>query len=111
MTTEIQDISILVVEDEKPLQKAIRAKLEREGFGVVSAVDVDQALEYVKDEDIQIDGVWLDHYLLGKKNGLDFVGAIQGDEKLKNVPVFVVTNTAGYEKKKLTCHWVQQNIM
>jgi len=47
-------------------------------------------------EDIgNIDAIWLDHYLLGKETGLDFVAKIKAqDGKWKNIPIFVVSNTA-----------------
>ncbi|HPS21202.1 MAG TPA: hypothetical protein PLO44_00095 [Candidatus Paceibacterota bacterium] len=57
---------ILVVEDEMPLLQAIKIKLEKNNFDVVTARTIEQAINYVQDLD-RIDGVWLDHYLLGKK--------------------------------------------
>jgi response regulator of citrate/malate metabolism len=43
--------------------------------------------------------IWLDHYLLGKENGLDFVSWCKNEEKqYKNIPIFVVSNTATPEK-------------
>lgn len=95
-----KEYSILLVEDERPLQNAIRAKLERENFNVLLATDVDQAIEYLKDEDVVVDGVWLDHYLFGKKNGLDFIVAAREYGITERIPIFVVTNTGGHEKKE-----------
>lgn len=88
----------LVVEDERPLLEAIRMKLEKSGFDVVGARKVEEALNHMKDIE-RIDAVWLDHYLLGSENGLDFLARIkQEDSKWKNVPIFVVSNTASPEK-------------
>jgi len=95
----MESISMLVIEDEKPLQKAIKAKLEREGFDVVLAVEVNQGITYLEDPDLDIDAVWLDHYLFGKEDGLDFLSKSTEKGLLKGVPVFVVTNTGGHEKK------------
>lgn len=92
--------SLLVVEDDKPLHRAIKAKLEREGFSALVAVDVDQAISYIDDEDVQVDAVWLDHYLFGDKNGLDFISHLKDKGILDKIPVFVVTNTGGHEKKE-----------
>ena len=48
---------------------------------------------------MKVDAIWLDHYLFGKGNGLDFVTTIkQEGSKWKNIPVFVVSNTATPEK-------------
>ncbi len=90
--------TILVVEDERPLLEAIKTKLEKSGFNVVSARSVEQAKNHLLDIG-QIDAVWLDHYLLGKENGLDFVVWCKRDgTDYKKIPIFVVSNTAGADK-------------
>jgi len=88
----------LVIEDELPLQNAIRKKLEKSHFSVVTARNIDQALKHLQDvEGIEV--VWLDHYLLGKENGLNFLAKIKAEgSKWKNIPVFVVSNTASPDK-------------
>lgn len=88
---------VLIVEDEKPLQEAIKIKLEKNGFDPVTARSVDQGINFLKDIKA-IDIIWLDHYLFGKKNGLDFVAKIKENAKWKNIPVFVVSNTASDDK-------------
>jgi len=89
--------NVLIVEDEKPLLNAIRIKLENSGFEVITARTVEQALHYMEDV-AQIDVIWLDHYLLGKGTGLDFVVALKNKDKWKKIPVFVVSNTASPDK-------------
>lgn len=85
--------TILVIEDERPLLNAINAKLEKSGFGVIAARSVEQtfnaklgkndagvitirsieqALIHLEKLE-QVDAIWLDHHLLGKEDGLDFV--------------------------------------
>jgi len=92
------DKNILVVEDERPLSEAIRIKLEKTGFSVVTARSVDQALGHLQDG-IIIHAIWLDHYLLGQGNGLDLVINLKGDNSpWKNIPIFVVSNTASPDK-------------
>lgn len=88
--------TILVVEDELPLQNAIKAKLESEGIDTVTARSVEQAMEYVNTMDIDL--IWLDHYLLGKDDGLDLVEKIKTNDKYKKIPIFVVSNTASNKK-------------
>ena len=85
--------TILVVEDELPLVKAIKTKLENSGFDVVTARSVQQALNVIEDIG-PIDAIWTDHYLLGNDTGLDFVAKLRSDERFKNMPVFVVSVTA-----------------
>ena len=91
--------TILVVEDELPLLEAITVKLGLSGFATVTARTVEQALAYM--DDIKgVKAIWLDHYLIGKENGLDFVSKIKEDGSAwKNIPIFVVSNTAGDDKK------------
>jgi len=89
---------VLVVEDEVPLQNAIRLKLEKNEFSVVTARDVQQALNHLQDVE-NIDVIWLDHYLLGKESGLDFLVRLKEDGAgWKKIPVFVVSNTASEDK-------------
>ena len=90
--------TILVLEDERPLATVIKDKLEKSGFEVVTARSVKQSLEYVS-EIPQIDLIWLDHYLLGEEDGLDFVVELKKSESpWKHVPIFVVSNTASEDK-------------
>lgn len=95
----VEDKNILVVEDEKPLREAIKIKLEKAGFTVVTAISVEQAKDYVEQLD-RVDAIWLDHYLIGKEDGLDFVVWCkkEDNEKCKMVPIFVVSNTASADK-------------
>ncbi|MEI7718874.1 MAG: response regulator [archaeon] len=90
---------VLVVEDERPLLEAIKLKLEKNNFEVVTARSIDQAKEYV-DSLTKIDVIWLDHYLIGKGNGLDFIVWCKEENNVKcnSVPIFVVSNTASADK-------------
>ena len=91
---------ILVVEDEMPLLEVIKKKLQLNDYSVVTARSVDQALEYLKEVG-DIDIIWLDHYVLGEKNGLDFITELKSTRsKWKHIPVIVVSNSAGPEEIK-----------
>jgi len=92
--------TILVIEDETPLQRAIKSKMELNGFAAVTARSVEQAIEYLEDKEINVDVIWLDHYLLGKENGLDLVARVKNHQEWKNIPIFVVSNTATESKVK-----------
>jgi len=99
MTNQLDQKTILVVEDEKPLLEAIHIKLEKSGFSVVTARTAEQAYNLLEDS-VKIDIIWLDHYLLGKENGLDLVVKIKNNEKYKTIPIFIVSNTASANKVK-----------
>lgn len=90
---------ILVLEDERPLLEAIRMKLEKNNFEVVTTRTVEQAKEYVKDLAV-VDAIWLDHYLIGRETGLDFVAWCKEEDniKCKSIPIFIVSNTASSDK-------------
>lgn len=110
--------TILVLEDERVLLDVVNARLGKKGFEVITARSVDQvfnatldenglgiitastvkqALEYLKNLG-EIDAIWLDHNLLGKENGLDFVKKFKANGgRLKDVPIFVVSNSEGAE--------------
>ena len=91
--------TILVVEDERPLLEAIRIKFEKNNIEVVTARSMKQAMSYVTDG-VKIDAIWLDHYLLGKETGLDFVAQLKDNEKYKNIPIFIVSNSATPDKQQ-----------
>ena len=110
----IRKKTILVVEDERALLDVVNARLKKKGFGVIAARSVDQvfnanlekndlgiisassikqALEYLTDLE-KIDAVWLDHNLLGKEDGLDFLKKLKANGgRWKKIPIFVVSNT------------------
>ena len=90
---------ILVIEDERPLIEAIKIKLEKNNFEVVTTRTVEQAKEYVQDL-VNVDAIWLDHYLIGRETGLDFVAWCKEENniKCKSIPIFVVSNTASSDK-------------
>jgi len=90
-------MTVLVVEDETPLLRAIKIKLEANGFNVLTAKTVKQAIDYL-DEVGGVDAVWLDHYLIGKETGLDLAAYLKKHKKYKTLPIFVVSNTASPEK-------------
>ncbi|MFA6077756.1 MAG: response regulator [Candidatus Paceibacterota bacterium] len=107
--------TILVIEDDRPLLEVINAKLEKSGFGVISArsveeafnakleknspkaitvLSIEQALKYIESLE-RVDAVWLDHHLLGEEDGLAFVKKFKANGgRWNKIPVFVVSNAA-----------------
>lgn len=111
---------ILVIEDDIPLLEAVTMKLEKNNFKVISARSVEssfskgiesktgevsldsieQALEYLKELE-RVDAVWLDHNLIGKESGLDFVLKFRANgNRWEQIPIFVVSNTSDNDLKK-----------
>jgi CheY-like chemotaxis protein len=92
--------TVLVIEDEQPLLNVIKTKLEKNSFVVTTARTILQALNYLKKAG-SVDAIWLDHYLLGKEDGLDFVTELKSHEgQWKKIPIFVISNTASPDNIK-----------
>lgn len=85
--------TILVVEDEKQLANAVKEALILNDFNVIVENSVNDALAQLNNLKT-VDAIWLDHYLMGKENGLDFVISIKSHPVWSNIPVFIVSNTA-----------------
>lgn len=89
---------VLVVEDELPLQTLIKKKLVLDRLDVLTAGTVKEARQQLELAE-HVDAIWLDHYLPGGECGLDFVAFVKEKKsKWKNIPLFVVSNTASAEK-------------
>ncbi len=84
-------VKILVIEDEIPLLTAITTKMSKSDLEAKGVRSVEDAKKTIKA--FIPDLIWLDHYLFGQEDGIDFLKYIQKDERLKNIPVFVVSNT------------------
>ncbi len=96
-----------MVEDDLSLQKVIQIKLEQCGFKVVTAKSVEDAF---CTEILEMDGIWLDHNLIGKETGIDFVVKYKSNtSKYKEVPIFVVSNTSSLDLKKTYTTYGVQN--
>lgn len=90
--------TILVVEDEESILNAITVSLGDSGFKVITARVADQAWQYLKDVGL-VEAIWLDHYLLGE-DGIALTKKIKTEEKLKDIPIFVVSNSEDLQKKQ-----------
>jgi len=80
---------ILIIEDDGFLLQMYVAKLELEGFTVVTAEDGEKGIKLIKKE--LPDLVLLD-LLLPKKDGFQVLAEKSKDSSIKDVPVLVLTN-------------------
>ena len=90
---EEKKITILVLEDERQLAHAVRDAFTKQGFEPIVVSTVEDGIKELNNLKI-VDVIWLDHYLLGTESGLDFVVELKNHEAWKNIPIFVVSNTA-----------------
>ena len=78
---------ILIVEDEKPLAKALTYKLLKSNFKVESVYDGQEGLDYIDKEDVDL--VILD-LMMPKMDGFTFLKKLKDMDK--KVPVIVASN-------------------
>ena len=81
--------TILFIEDEEALQKAITTMLEKDGYKVLSAMEGDTAVKYAREEEYDL--VLLD-LILPKLNGFEILKELKQNEEKKHIPVLIVTN-------------------
>lgn len=81
--------TILVVEDDSFLVKIYISKLTREGFEVVAAYNGEEGINKAKSQ--KPDLILLD-LVLPKKDGFSVLEDLKKDQKLKKVPVLIMSN-------------------
>jgi len=84
--------TILLVEDERNLQRTLSDLLEDEGHEVVSAMNGKEGLVEAKEE--QPDLILLD-LILPKLHGFKVLKKLKNTEKTKDIPVIILTNLEG----------------
>lgn len=87
--------TILVVEDEVALQDAIKIKLIKEGFIYVPAMTAEEGFLILEKQ--RPDFIWLDLLLPGM-GGFAFLEKLRQMPSLRDLPVMVVSVSAGPEK-------------
>ena len=90
--------TIMVVEDEVTLLQVIAKKLKVSGYSTITCISAKQAIDYLKNLDENPTAIWLDYYL-PEMSGMDFMVEISNNAKWRSIPVIVVSNSAGEEKK------------
>lgn len=85
---------ILVVEDEIPMLKALRERLEMENLKVIEARDGERGLKLTISE--KPDLILLD-IVMPKMDGIAMLKKLNGMEEGKDIPVIILTNLSGYE--------------
>lgn len=96
--TEQTKKTILLVEDDKALNRAVTFKLEQQGHTVVSTYRAEDALEMLKNEAAHADIIWLDLLLPGM-NGIEFLEEVRKNPEWKDKKV-VICSVSGREGSK-----------
>ena len=89
--------TVMVVEDDALLLRAITTKLSLNGFTVLPYADGKMAIANLISKKDVPDIIWLDYYL-GDINGMEFVTEMQTHSI--DIPVVIVSNSANDTKVK-----------
>jgi DNA-binding response OmpR family regulator len=82
---------VMLVEDDRFLSSLIKARLEKDGFGVVQAFDGEQAIQALNADRPSL--VILD-LIMPKTNGFEVLKTISLTPGLSDTPVIIVSNLA-----------------
>lgn len=87
--------TVLIVEDEQSMQRALKNKLEHAGFSVQTASDGEGAIAALQAG--KPDLVLLD-LIMPKLDGISVLRQMKADDKLRPVPVVILTNLSSGDK-------------
>src|SRR3989338_8236760 len=90
--------TVMVVEDEHLLLKAIDRKLRLNNLNVIACESGAQAIENLNKKTAPPDAIWLDYYL-GDTNGIEFMKKLHQNAKWADIPVVVFFNINEHHKK------------
>ena len=95
--------------------KAVIFKLKASGFKVLNAKSYAEAVTFLE-KNKNIEAVWLDHWLHGKKTGLDVLQYIKDQDHFKELPVFVVSSSGDewsqrYQELGVTKYFVKSDYL
>lgn len=91
------EYKILVVDDEKDVLETLSGRLTREGYGVVTAGDGEEALRKIKSDNPDI--ILLD-LTLPKKNGFEVLKEVREQYKDKWRPIIIISGRTELETVK-----------
>lgn len=98
METKTPQKTILLLEDDSALNRAIVLKLEQKGHRVILTIRAEEALLVLNTQHPTIDIVWLDLLLPGM-NGIEFLSEVRKNPDYKDIKV-VICSVSGREESK-----------
>lgn len=94
--------TILLLEDDAPLNRAIVMKLEQKGYNVISTTRAEEALLVLNTKHPNINIVWLDLLMPGM-NGIEFLVEMRKNPEYKDIKV-VICSVSGREDSRATAN-------
>jgi len=82
---------VLIVEDDRFLRRACQARLEQQGYTILTAQDGEEAIRVARAE---IPDLILLDLLMPKLHGLEVLRILRGEEGTRAIPVLVLSNSS-----------------
>lgn len=98
METTAQSKTVLLIEDDKALNRAVVFKLKQQGHKVISVERAEDALIALKDHYAEINVIWLDILLPGM-SGIEFLVAMRKVPEYKDIKV-VICSVSGRDESR-----------
>ncbi len=89
------DKKILIIEDDKFLRELIARKLTDEGFNIVEAVDGEDGVKKIKEENPDL--VLLD-LILPSIDGFEVLSRVKSDPSVSSIPIIILSNLGQKEE-------------
>src|SRR5579864_9451837 len=83
--------SIMIIEDDRFLSSLMKARLEKDGFGILQAFDGEEAIRTLKEQAPNL--IILD-LIMPKVTGFEVLRTISISPQLEKVPVVILSNLA-----------------
>jgi two-component system alkaline phosphatase synthesis response regulator PhoP len=87
----MKNACVLLVEDDKFLRKASEVSLKKRGLTVLTAADGEEGLQQARDHTPDL--ILLD-MLMPKLSGMETLEALKKDERTRNIPVVILSNSS-----------------
>ena len=84
-----EQISILIIDDERMIRQLLQSTLSRKGFVVYAAEDGQSGIDLAQKEDVDV--ILLDWMMPGM-DGMEVFKQLKQNEKTRQVPVFMLTS-------------------
>ena len=92
-------LPLFLVEDDPLMSRMYERAFKASGFDVKMAFDGEEAINTLKLGDLKPAIVVLD-VMMPKKSGFDVLSFMKSEDKLKNIPVVLLTNLSGEQDAK-----------
>ena len=88
--------TILTVDDSTSMRQMVRATLESAGYGVVEAVDGQEALDFARKQSVDL---VISDVNMPRMDGIRLVSELRGLSSYRLIPLLLLTTESSQEKK------------